>query len=89
MIPSSGDFYSRRKETDGLSEEIEDDHKCASPQTTRDAQRVSGLEGWGVRPGPHGMCVFLRDAHAPLDSPGVAEAAAGIKPYFYDLTKHR
>lgn len=24
----------------------------------------------------------LRDAHAPLDFPGVAEAAAGIKPYF-------
>lgn len=45
MIPSSGDFYSRRKETDGLSEETEDDHECASPQMTRDAQRVLGLEG--------------------------------------------
>ena len=62
----------------------EDDHECAFPQATRDAQRASGLEGWGVRPGPHGVCVFLRDAQAPPDSLGVTEAAAGIKPYFYD-----
>ena len=45
MIPSSGDFYSRLKETDGLSEETEDDHECASPQTTRDAQRCQAWRG--------------------------------------------